>query len=191
LTGCPPPGVSIDRRRFLALGAGALGAGAVVALTPAAAGARTIATDARRLSFHNLHTGERLSATYWRKGRFEPEALRAIDHILRDFRTGDVAAIDRRLLVLLDRLHTTLGSAEPFQVISGYRSPATNAMLRQSSGGAAKASYHMKGMAIDIRMPDRGLVHLQRAALALRRGGVGYYPDSGFVHVDVGPVRSW
>lgn len=181
----------INRRRFLGLGAGALGA---VALSPAAvaASAMTARTvDARRLSFHNLHTGERLSADYWRAGRFQPEALRAIDTILRDFRTGDVAPIDRRLLVLLDRLHTTLESRAPFDVISGYRSAATNAMLRRSGGGVAKASYHMRGMAIDISVPDRGLDDLRRTALALRQGGVGYYPESGFVHVDVGPVRSW
>ena len=110
---------------------------------------------------------------------------------MRDFRTGDIHAIDVRLLDLLVALHQRMGSARPFDVISGYRSPATNAMLAAESNGVAKHSLHMEGKAIDIRLGDRRLTDLQVAALSLRRGGVGYYPQSNFVHVDVGPPRSW
>jgi uncharacterized protein YcbK (DUF882 family) len=143
------------------------------------------------LKFHNLHTGEAFNGAYWENGCYVSDALAEIRTVLRDFRTGDEHDIDCRLLDLLTVLHTRLDTAEPFEVISGYRSPKTNAMLRERSDGVAAHSLHMEGMAIDIRIPGRSLPDLRNAALALGQGGVGYYPVSDFVHVDVGRVRHW
>jgi uncharacterized protein YcbK (DUF882 family) len=148
-------------------------------------------TAPRTVAFHNLHTGESLEATYWDRGTYVPDALSAVNHVLRDFRTGDVHDIDPRLLDLLTRLSSRVEARAPFQVISGYRSPATNAMLRANSDGVAKGSLHMQGLAIDIRLADVALDRLHGAALELGAGGVGYYPVSDFVHVDVGRVRHW
>jgi uncharacterized protein YcbK (DUF882 family) len=125
------------------------------------------------------------------QGDYVPESLAEINHVLRDYRTDQVAAIDTRLLDLLDRVQAKLGTSQPFQVISGYRSPATNHMLSERSSGVAKHSLHMEGKAIDIRIPGIHLADLRRTGLALRSGGVGYYPASNFVHLDVGRVRTW
>ena len=127
----------------------------------------------------------------WADGAYVPEALAAIDHLLRDFRNGEVHAIEPRLLDLLSVLHAKLETVAPFDVISGYRSPATNAMLHAEHAGVAAKSLHMQGMAIDIRVADRALDALHATALGLRAGGVGYYPQADFVHVDVGRVRRW
>lgn len=145
----------------------------------------------RALSFHSLHTGESLEVAYWRGGHYLPEALSSIDHHLRDFRTDEVHIIDVRLLDLLHNLNGRLSNHVPLNVISGYRSPATNAMLAARSGSVAKKSYHMYGMAIDVRVPGCPLERLHAAALELAGGGVGYYPRDDFVHLDVGPVRAW
>lgn len=114
-----------------------------------------------------------------------------IRKVLRDFRTGDEHVIDTKLLDLLTMMHRRLDTGEPFQVISGYRSPKSNAMLQEKGSGVATHSYHMRGMAIDIRVAGRRTSSIQKLALSLQRGGVGYYPASDFVHVDVGPVRTW
>jgi uncharacterized protein YcbK (DUF882 family) len=145
----------------------------------------------RGLEFYNTHTDERLHTTYWSDGQYVSSALTDINFILRDFRADEIRAIDLRLLDLLHRLHASLETREPFHIISGYRTAATNAMLRGASEGVARHSLHIEGMAIDIRVPGRDLAVLRRAALALREGGVGYYPKSDFVHVDVGRVRTW
>jgi uncharacterized protein YcbK (DUF882 family) len=145
----------------------------------------------RSVAMDNLHTGEKLQAVYWEQGDYIPDVLDAVNEHLRDYRTGDVHPIDPHLLDLLDAVSTLTGCGAPFQVISGYRSPATNAMLRERSEEVAKKSFHMSGMAIDIRLPGVELAHLHAAALSLGLGGVGYYPDSNFVHMDVGPVREW
>ena len=145
----------------------------------------------RVLKFAHLHTGEHLAVEYFRGGQFQPEALAAVNHVLRDFRTGDVHVIDPALCDLLFGLARATDTSQPFQVISGYRSPATNAMLRQKSEGVAAGSLHMSGRAIDIRLADVPLVSLRNAALAIGRGGVGFYPSSDFVHVDTGPQRRW
>ncbi len=148
---------------------------------------------ARRLSFDNLHTGEKLTVEYWIDGRYQPEALAAVNHLLRDFRTGQVHPIAPQLLDLVTVVRRRLETVAPVSVISGFRSPVTNAMLRsehQHSGVASK-SLHMQGMALDIRISGRSLADLHNAALAQRGGGVGFYPQSGFVHVDVGRVRAW
>ena len=147
--------------------------------------------NARTIAFHNLHTGEHLETTYWAEGNYITPALKHIDHVLRDFRTGDVARIDPRLLDLLHVLRSKMESSEPFHVISGYRSPKTNDTLAQQSNGVAKKSLHMKGMAADVRLPGRALSGLKDAAASLKLGGVGYYPSSDFIHVDVGRVRYW
>jgi uncharacterized protein YcbK (DUF882 family) len=146
---------------------------------------------ARSLDFVHTHTGERLAVEYFGSGAYVPDALTTINHFLRDFRTGDVHPIDPHLLDLLHGLSGLTGSARPYQVISGYRSPVTNEMLRHRSEGVAAGSLHMQGQAIDIRIADVPLVALRRAALALRAGGVGYYPASDFVHVDTGRIRTW
>lgn len=179
-------GLDLSRRSFLAYGAAVS-----VIVSPVSAWAKAKAPTEKWLTFDNLHTGERLKTAYWQNGRYLPESLKEINYILRDFRTGDVKQIDRKLLDLLNALVNKVEAKEPFQVISGYRSPKTNAMLNRKSSGVAKKSYHMKGMAIDINLPSFRLSHIREAALDLERGGVGYYPKSGFVHVDVGPVRTW
>jgi uncharacterized protein YcbK (DUF882 family) len=175
-----------SRRRVLG---GLAGCGA--ALLAGAPGVHAALPSIRVLSFHSLHTGESLNVAYWRAGRYVPEALSAIDHHLRDFRTGEVHIIDVGLLDLLHDLNGRLPDLAPLHVISGYRSPATNAMLAARSGNVARKSYHMYGMAIDVRVPGCPLERLRAAALDLGGGGVGYYPRDDFVHLDVGPVRSW
>jgi uncharacterized protein YcbK (DUF882 family) len=147
--------------------------------------------EVRSLAFDNLHTGEKLSVDYWTAGGYRPDALSAVNHVLRDYRNGEEHAIDPKLLDLLNVLHRSLGSNAPFSVISGYRSPATNAAMHEHSAGVASHSLHMQGMAIDIRLADRDLKDLHAAARGLRAGGVGYYPELDFVHVDVGRVRYW
>ena len=179
------PRRAIDRRSFLSLGFGAF-----CALGSGAAFART-RSPVRTLALDNVHTGEALRATYWESGRYLPDALGEIDRILRDFRTDQTIAIDTRLLDLLHSMKSVVGSSRPYEVISGYRSPATNAALLEEGHEVAAASFHTVGMAIDIRLPDRSSAVIRRVAMRLGRGGVGYYPHSGFVHVDVGPVRHW
>lgn len=145
----------------------------------------------RALTFYNTHTGESLKTVYWAEGRYVPGSLKEVNFILRDFRSGDVLPIAPSLLDLAYALQRTLESSAPIHIISGYRSPATNAALAARSGGVAKHSLHMEGEALDLRIPGRELKDVHRAALALRRGGVGYYPRSDFVHVDIGRVRHW
>lgn len=185
----------VSRREILKLGA--LAALACVTAGPALAEGLASGRGPqkqeweRALRFHNLHTGERLRTVYWADGRYLPESLAEIDYILRDFRAERVHRIDPHLLDLLHALHRSLGSHQPFQVISGYRTPKTNAMLAAHSRGVARHSMHIEGKAVDIRVPRRSTAAVRDAALALRGGGVGYYPLSRFVHVDVGPVRHW
>ncbi len=158
---------------------------------PLRARASIMSESARTIAFQNLHTGEHVKTTYWAEGNYITPALKDIDHVLRDFRTGEVARIDPRLLDLLHSLRGKMESSEPFQVISGYRSPKTNDTLAQQSSGVAKKSLHMKGMAADVRLPGRALSDLRGVAISLKLGGVGYYPKSDFIHVDVGRVRYW
>lgn len=145
----------------------------------------------RNLSVLNLHTGERLAATYWEAGAYVKDALAGLAKVLRDHRTGETHDMAPGLLDLVASLQAEF-AAQPVQVISGYRSPRTNEALRQSGGGGvAKRSLHMDGLAMDIRMPGVDLARLRDAAWGLQAGGVGYYPGSDFVHVDVGRVRRW
>jgi len=145
----------------------------------------------RSVALRHLHTGERVKATYWIEGAYQPNALKTLNHALRDWRTGEVYRIDPKALDILAALDKSLGGGNRFQIISGYRSPKTNSMLRDNSGGVAKRSYHMRGMAIDIALPEVGVKVLHEKAVALKAGGVGLYTGSGFVHVDTGPVRYW
>ncbi len=145
----------------------------------------------RQLSFYNVHTGEALKTAYFENGQYVPEALLAINHFFRDFRANEERNIDPRLLDLLHRIHAALDTSQPFNLISGYRSPATNAWLASQSEGVAHHSLHMYGMASDINVQGRSLAVVQMVALAMRSGGVGFYPRSDFVHVDTGRVRRW
>lgn len=168
-----------------------LAVAAATGLIAAPAIAVPLAPSKRSLAFYNLHTGESLDLVYWADGRYLPDATQRIEYLLRDFRDDKVHAIDPMLLDLLTDLRSRLETMSPFQVISGYRSPETNAMLHRASEGVATNSLHLEGRAIDLRVPGRALAAVHREALAMKAGGVGYYPRSDFVHVDVGRVRWW
>lgn len=176
----------LNRRDFLkwSLAGGAL-------LSGTTSWARRAAPDERRLKLYNTHTGEQLSATFWADGQYQAAELAAIDRLLRDHRSGAVQVIDRRLFDMLHVLQRQAGARGPYEVISGYRSPATNRRLRTAGRGVAKDSLHTHGQAIDIRLAGVPLADLRRAALGLRAGGVGYYPASNFIHLDTGRVRAW
>ena len=148
------------------------------------------AAEERALAFQHTHTGESLELVYFARGHYLPDALSRINRLLRDFRTGETHAIDPSLLDQLHALCSACGK-NGFEIISGYRSPATNAMLRNRSDGVAAHSLHLEGRAIDIRLPGVRTSRLRDAALALGLGGVGYYPGPDFVHLDTGRVRSW
>lgn len=175
----------VDRRKML----GWIGAGAGALVLPSTAS--WAALETRSLGFRSTHTGETLTCTYWDSAGYRGEALADIDYLLRDHRTGDVALIDVGLLDLLHQIRWAMGSHEPFDVISGYRSAKTNEMLRRNGTGVDENSLHMSGRAIDIRLPDRQLADLRAAAVSFQAGGVGYYPNSNFLHVDVGRVQTW
>ena len=178
-----PPARPDLRRRMLVTG---------LALAPLglARPAAAFADAARMLAFRHTHTGERLSIEYYARGAYFPEALGLIERLLRDFRTGDLHAIDPRLLDTLHALGVACGGGT-FEIISGYRSPKTNAQLRKAGDGVAEHSLHIEGRAIDVRLPGVPTARLRQAAIALGRGGVGYYPQSDFVHLDTGRVRAW
>ncbi|KIO35452.1 DUF882 domain-containing protein [Shewanella sp. cp20] len=175
-------------RRQLLLG---LGGVAMFSMVPSKARASRSTQGVRALGFYNRHTGERGQGSYWVDGDYQTNTLNDFNHLLRDHRQNETAPMDKRLFDLLFSLKQTLQVDEDFHVISGYRSPKTNQMLASRSSGVAKKSYHMKGMAMDIALPDVNLKDLRDAAISLKLGGVGYYPSSGFVHVDTGPVRTW
>lgn len=181
----------LSRRRFFRLGG--LTALALAAAPSARAALEKISGSfaPRQISFFNTHTQERLESVFWEAGEYLPDELRRIDHILRDPLTGETKEMDVRLLDLLHHLHLALSATSAFHIICGYRSPKTNAALRLKSPGVAANSLHMKGQAVDIRLPGIPLASLRKTALALKAGGVGYYAQSDFVHVDVGPVRTW
>jgi len=179
---------NISRREFLC---GALGIAAVAALPRSLyAGVTPVDLD-KALSFHNLHTAEKIALNYFERGEYVTEALRDISYVLRDHRTNDVLAMDPLLIDLLYDLKIELGTSQPFQVISGYRSPKSNAALHKNSKGVATKSLHMQGKAIDIRIEGIHSRDIRAAAISLARGGVGHYPRSNFVHIDTGAVRTW
>jgi uncharacterized protein YcbK (DUF882 family) len=149
------------------------------------------AADARQLSFYHTHTRRSLDVVYYANGEYVDSALDEINRFLRDFRTGDVAEINPQLLDLLHDVRNELGGEEVYEVISAYRSPKTNEMLRATTNGVAKKSQHVNGNAIDVRLRGIHTTALRDTAMRMRRGGVGFYEKSDFVHVDMGPVRSW
>lgn len=162
------------------------------ALLPIVSPAIAALPAARRLQFEHLHTGEKLSVVFAVGDRYVPAALNALNSFLRDHYTGEVGTMDPQLFDLLFQARQELGCSEPFQVISGYRCPATNISLRLAGGGGvAKQSLHMDGKAIDIRLPGVTLEDLRDAAISLQAGGVGFYERQQFVHLDTGRVRSW
>jgi len=149
------------------------------------------AVEPRWINLRNIHTDEKLEAVYWDKGEYVPDAVEALNKVLRDYRNDETHPMDTGLYDILDQIRAKTQSKSPFQIISGYRSPATNRLLAERSGEVAKRSLHMDGKAMDIKLEDVDLRYVRQAALDLGRGGVGYYPTSNFVHVDVGPVRKW
>jgi len=175
----------LSRRHFLGA------ATAATLINPFSAQAAAPTEHERWLAFRHIHTGEKVKALYWAEGQYIPESLGEIDTLLADFRTGDVHPIDTELLDLLFRLQSKLETNRPFHVISGYRSPATNASLLAKGRGIRKNSLHMRGKAIDVRLPGRDSGALWHAAISERRGGTGFYPKYNFVHVDVGPHWHW
>lgn len=178
----------MNRRYFLKLSLAA--AGTILAPWPALA--KLPNTTERTLSLHNTHTGERLhQVVYWEKGIYQRDTLQQINYLLRDHRTDEVKTIDPNLLDILHAMRSKIPVDAPFEIISGYRSPATNRKLQGHSNGVAKHSLHMVGQAIDIRLPGCSLSKLRKTAAAMKRGGVGYYPQSNFVHVDTGRIRYW
>jgi uncharacterized protein YcbK (DUF882 family) len=182
-----------SRRRMLQAGGALAGMSAarLLGATGLVGQARSQEAAARRIALSSLHTGERLEIEYIRDGNYVPEALAAIDVLLRDFRTGDRHAIDPKLMDYLADVAHLLGRDPDFSVISGYRSPQTNARLRERSTGVAQHSLHLEGRAIDVRLAGVDCADLAARALGLKRGGVGYYRASDFVHLDTGAFRTW
>jgi len=173
------------RKRTCFIGLAALACGL---LLPAS---RAFSVDERELAFYHTHTRESLQITYAVGGEYIESALIEINAFLSDFRTGDETVMDPELLDLIYDARQSLGSNSTFEIISAFRSPKTNEMLRGNSSGVAKNSQHLLGKAIDIRLRSVDTSELRDAAIALQRGGVGYYQDSDFVHVDTGSVRRW
>jgi len=164
---------------------------AAAALTGVASKAAAVTAAPYTLSFYHIHTAEKLTITYREKGVVVPDALVEINHYLRDFRTDQTHVIDVALLDKLHELYTTFDARGNFEVISGYRSPHTNEVLRHATTGVAEHSLHIEGRAIDVRLTSAKTTALRDAALAMKSGGVGYYADSNFVHIDTGKTRSW
>ena len=180
---------SISRRGVL----GAFAATAVVAAPTYAnaVGFLRRGGDVRRLRLYNARTDEQLDTVYWVEGDYIGEALAEINHVMRDWRQNEVIRIDRRTIDILAAAHNLLDVDEPYMLLSGYRSPKTNAMLRSRSSGVARNSLHLKGQAADVRLGDRTVSQIFRAACACSAGGVGKYSSSNFVHMDCGDVRTW
>lgn len=147
--------------------------------------------DIRKLSLYSRRSGERVDTVYWIDGDYIKEAVREISRIMRDWRRNEIRNIDLRTIDIMAASHSILDTSEPFQLLSGYRSPQTNAMLRRRSRLVAKKSLHMSGQAADLRMGSRSARQISRAALSCKAGGVGTYSRSNFVHMDCGPLRTW
>ena len=180
------PSFHTNRRTFLKMSASAV----VSTLVPHAALA-VGRSEHQILSFYNIHTGESLTTCYRVNGKLINRAAGRISKIMRDHRTGDVKPVDPNLLDLLHRITRSISPQSPISIISGYRSPQTNAALRRATRGVAKKSLHMEGRAIDFRIPGYKTQGIRETAVALHSGGVGYYPESDFVHLDTGPVKVW
>lgn len=180
----------ISRRNILA---GAFAATAVLAAPTytKAAGFLRGAGDIRRVRMYSGRTGEMMDTIYWIEGDYIKPVIKEINYFMRDWRTDDTFSMDIRAVDIMAAAHNLMNATEPYMLLSGYRSPRTNAMLRARSGGVAKNSLHMRGMAADLRMKSRSVSQMARAAAACSAGGVGRYSRSNFVHMDCGTVRSW
>ena len=174
----------LSRRRLLGAAVATAGVGLVYPV-PA------VSFAPRSVSLYNVHTSGWLRTVYWADGHYIREAVRDINWILRDHHSDEIRAMDAGVLDVLGMLRERLDTHEPFLVVSGYRSPTTNMRMYLNHEGVAKHSYHIKGMAVDLRSERRSLDQIREAAVSLRCGGVGYYPRSGFIHVDCGPIRYW
>ena len=185
----------ISRRDILgqgALGLAVMGLASIVPLSAEAARVPMPETGQFQISFRNQHTGESFNGAYRVGNRYMPEAFKRINVVLRDFRVNEIFPIDPRVIDILYMIRAKNGQGnKTFEVLSGYRSPKTNSMLRKASGGVAKNSLHLTGQAIDFRLQGVSTKSLKQTACALQAGGVGYYPRSNFVHVDTGRVRHW
>ena len=179
---------ALDRRTFLGL---ALGTAFTLGAGSSAFAASLGGLPERRLRLRNVHTGDSFDGVYWRHGKYQPAAIRQLSWVLRDFRANAVKGFDPHLFDLLDAVSRRMGSNEPFQVISGYRTSATNEARRRADPDVARNSFHTRAQAIDIYLPDRSVRGLHRTAVKMGAGGVGFYPRSGFVHLDTGPFRTW
>jgi len=177
------------RRKFVSFSLAGVALVATGALKVLPASARE--TIGHEVSLRNAHTGERFQGVYRIGSYYVPGAFRKINRVMRDHRTGDIHPIDPELIDTVARVQRDCNCGQAIEILSGYRSPKTNNMLRRNSGGVAKNSFHMKGQAADIRVPGSSTSKVRNTARALRVGGVGYYPNSGFVHVDTGKVRTW
>lgn len=180
----------MTRRALLGgvLGTAALCAAPVYANAP---GLLRGAGDIRRLSLVNQRTGEQFDSIYWLEGEYIPEVMEEFAFFMRDWRANAITTIDPRLADVMAAVHSMLDTDEPYQLLSGYRTPETNASLRANSRGVARNSYHTRGMAADLRLQSRSSWQMYQAAVAFSGGGVGRYRRSGFVHYDSGPVRTW
>ncbi|SEM81047.1 Uncharacterized conserved protein YcbK, DUF882 family [Loktanella fryxellensis] len=179
----------VTRRGLL----GAFAATAIVA-TPTyskAAGFLRGGGDIRRISMYSGRTGERIDTIYWIEGEYIGEALREVNNFMRDWRNDKVANMDSRTVDIMAASHRLLGTSEPYMLLSGYRSPETNNMLRSQSSGVARNSLHLRGQAADLRLSSRSINDMTRAAVSCAAGGVGTYRGSNFVHMDCGDVRAW
>ncbi|UXD86078.1 DUF882 domain-containing protein [Thalassolituus hydrocarboniclasticus] len=178
----------MQRRHFLKQAA-CLGAAGITGLssTRVFAGQQ----EERTLRLYNIHTGEFTNSTFWANGRYIDDGVAELDLLVRDHRRDQVMAMQRELYQNMYQLQQLFASHEPLYIISGYRAPESNASLRYANAGVAEHSLHMQGRAIDIRIPGVSHRHLHRAALAMGNGGVGYYPKSGFIHIDTGRTRHW
>ena len=180
---------SVTRRGVLrAFAAGAVTAAPVCAN---AFGFLRGAGDIRRIKMYNGRTGESIDTIYWIEGDYIRDAMREIDHFMRDWRRNETKQIDFRTVDIMAAAHNLLDVSEPYMLLSGYRSPATNAMLRARGSGVAKNSRHLRGEAADLRLGSRSVHQIAKAAASCRAGGVGRYSGSNFVHMDCGPVRTW
>lgn len=185
---------ALSRREVLGYAAvGAAGAAAAVAGRGAQAAPNYLRGlgDFRKLSLSNQRTGERLNIIYFADGAYIPEAVEEVSYILRDWRRNEIKPIDKRAIDIAAAIYRRLDAAEPLQIISGYRSPETNVMLRRKGRGVAKNSFHTRAMAIDLTMQSRSVSQMYRAAMDLKAGGVGRYSRNHFVHIDCGPCRTW
>jgi len=181
------PKTDLSRRNAMLTGIVALGAICI----PSTSLASLLKSSPRELKLNNLHTGEELLTQYFDGKNYQRSEMKKINHLCRDFRRNEITEMDKRLFDQLTAIQKTIGCHNQVQLISGYRSPATNKMLRAQSSGVAKKSMHMLGQAIDFRLDDVPLIEVKKAALSLKAGGVGYYPNSNFVHIDTGRFRTW